>query len=183
MESLDIVVANSLDSKRKINCYSLTNENMEYTIADTDRVARQTKLVMSTVGPFAKYGTPLGREDSLWRSPRVVRIFIEYVTTHLVISCARYGTHYVDITGEIGWVRHVIENLDKTARLRAAGSFLVVYRMIWRTTGARIVPCCGQDSVPWWEMFDCFHSHFICCRDIVTFAAAEAFGKRVPCSF
>lgn len=57
----------------------------------------------------------------------------------LVAACVRQGTHYVDITGETPWVRGLIDRHDADARV----------------SGARIVPCCGFDSVPsdlgaWW---------------------------------
>lgn len=77
--------------------------------AQVTALARSCRVVITTVGPYALYGA------------------------QLVAACAREGTQYVDITGEIGWVRHVIANLDATAR----------------TTGARLVPCCGHDSAPW----------------------------------
>lgn len=51
---------------------------------------------------------------------------------NLIAACARSGTHYVDITGETWWVRDMIDRYDNTAR----GSM------------AKIVPCCGFDSVP-----------------------------------
>ncbi|GAB5363285.1 hypothetical protein AAMO2058_000870400 [Amorphochlora amoebiformis] len=100
-----LVIANSLDTNQM------------------DELAKKTRAVLSTVGPFAKFGSPL------------------------VASCCRFGTHYCDITGEVGWVRHVIEKLDKTAR----------------RTGARIVPLCGHDSVPW---------------DMVTMIAAREFERK-----
>lgn len=48
-------------------------------------------------------------------------------------SCAENGTDYCDITGEIDWVREMIDNYGAQAR----------------QSGARIVFCCGADSVPW----------------------------------
>ena len=68
-----------------------------------------TRVVISTAGPFEKYGSPV----------------VEF--------CAKYGTHYVDITGESDWVRTMILHWDKTAQL----------------TGAKIVSMCGNDSIPW----------------------------------
>jgi short subunit dehydrogenase-like uncharacterized protein len=50
----------------------------------------------------------------------------------LVRACARSGTDYVDATAETAHVRRLIDRYHETA----AG------------TGARIVPCCGFDSVP-----------------------------------
>ena len=51
----------------------------------------------------------------------------------LVAACAANGTDYCDITGELTWVRDMIALHDDKAR----------------ETGARIVNCCGHDSMPW----------------------------------
>ena len=79
--------------------------------ADPDALAalvRSTKVVASTVGPYAKYGLPLVR------------------------ACAENGTDYVDLTGEVIFVRACADQFDETARL----------------SGARIVNSCGFDSIP-----------------------------------
>ncbi|MFP3505120.1 saccharopine dehydrogenase family protein [Burkholderia sp. SIMBA_062] len=68
----------------------------------------RTRVVVSTVGPYALYGEPL------------VRI------------CAQTGTDYCDLTGETQWIKRMIERYEQTAR----------------QSGARIVHCCGFDSVP-----------------------------------
>jgi short subunit dehydrogenase-like uncharacterized protein len=47
--------------------------------------------------------------------------------------CARYGTHYCDITGEVQWV--------EAQRNRHAA--------MARQTGSKLIPFCGHDSVPW----------------------------------
>ncbi len=44
----------------------------------------------------------------------------------------RFGTHYVDITGETPWMREI------ASRYHAAAA----------SSGTRIIPCCGFDSVP-----------------------------------
>jgi short subunit dehydrogenase-like uncharacterized protein len=50
----------------------------------------------------------------------------------LARAAARHGTHYCDLTGEVPFIRASIdENHDKA-----------------RETGARIVHCCGFDSIP-----------------------------------
>ncbi|HUB98586.1 MAG TPA: saccharopine dehydrogenase NADP-binding domain-containing protein [Solirubrobacterales bacterium] len=73
-----------------------------------DRVAASTRVVITTVGPYALYGAPL------------------------VAACAAAGTDYVDLTGEPEFVdRMWIENHAEAVR-----------------TGARIVHCCGFDSIP-----------------------------------
>ncbi len=44
-----------------------------------------------------------------------------------------HGTHYCDITGEVDWVREMIDQFDDVAKV----------------SGARIVSLCGHDCVPW----------------------------------
>lgn len=73
-----------------------------------DRLAARSRVVCSTVGPYALHGSGT------------------------VAACAQAGTHYCDITGEVQWVREMI---DRHA-LAAQGS------------GARLVHCCGFDSIP-----------------------------------
>jgi short subunit dehydrogenase-like uncharacterized protein len=68
----------------------------------------QTGVVVSTVGPYALYGEPL------------------------VKVCAELGTDYCDLSGEVQWIRRMLDRYEKTAT----------------KTGARIVNCCGFDSVP-----------------------------------
>ena len=50
----------------------------------------------------------------------------------LVAACAESGTHYCDLTGEVPFIRETIDANDAVAR----------------ESGARIVPCCGFDSIP-----------------------------------
>ncbi|HET9695123.1 MAG TPA: saccharopine dehydrogenase NADP-binding domain-containing protein, partial [Steroidobacteraceae bacterium] len=75
---------------------------------DMRRLCQSTRVVVSTVGPYALYGEPL------------------------VQACAETGTDYCDLTGEVQWLRRMIVRHEATAR----GS------------GARIVHCCGFDSIP-----------------------------------
>ncbi|MCH9693845.1 MAG: saccharopine dehydrogenase NADP-binding domain-containing protein [Gammaproteobacteria bacterium] len=52
--------------------------------------------------------------------------------SELVAACVANGTHYCDLAGEVQWVRKMIDlHHDEAKR-----------------TGARIVHCCGFDSVP-----------------------------------
>ncbi len=71
-------------------------------------MAEAARVVITTVGPYIKYGEPL------------------------VAACAEAGTDYVDLTGEpefvdLMYVRHNERAVE---------------------TGARIVHCCGFDSIP-----------------------------------
>jgi short subunit dehydrogenase-like uncharacterized protein len=76
--------------------------------ASVDAVVSRTRVLLNTAGPFARYGTPV------------------------VDACVRFRTDYVDITGEVSWVRRLVDQYhDHAAR-----------------DGVRIVPCCGFDSVP-----------------------------------
>lgn len=50
----------------------------------------------------------------------------------LVAACIEAGTHYCDLAGEVQWIRKMID----THQVRAS------------ETGAKIVHCCGFDSVP-----------------------------------
>jgi short subunit dehydrogenase-like uncharacterized protein len=52
--------------------------------------------------------------------------------SELVAACAENGTHYCDLAGEVQWIRRMIDAHDARAR----------------QTGARIVHCCGFDSIP-----------------------------------
>jgi short subunit dehydrogenase-like uncharacterized protein len=71
-------------------------------------VAESTRVVVTTVGPYALYGGPL------------------------VAACAAAGTDYCDLTGEPEFV-------DRT---------YVDHNAEAERTGARIVHCCGFDSIP-----------------------------------
>ena len=51
---------------------------------------------------------------------------------HVIAGCAQAGTDYVDITGETPWVRQMIDKYDEVAQ----------------STGAKIIPLCGFDSIP-----------------------------------
>ncbi|CAN0603504.1 unnamed protein product, partial [Ectocarpus sp. 12 AP-2014] len=71
-------------------------------------MCEQTRVIISTVGPYALYGEPL------------------------VQACVRAGTDYCDLTGEVQWIRKMVERYEEEAK----------------ASGARIVHCCGFDSIP-----------------------------------
>jgi short subunit dehydrogenase-like uncharacterized protein len=73
-----------------------------------NEMAVRTQVVVTTVGPYSRYGMPL------------------------VAACAAAGTDYADLTGEAMFIREAIDLYHKQAA----------------DTGARIVHCCGFDSVP-----------------------------------
>ncbi|WP_182357653.1 saccharopine dehydrogenase family protein [Tomitella gaofuii] len=59
--------------------------------ASLDALARSARVVISTVGPYARYGLPLVR------------------------ACAEAGTDYVDLTGEVLFHRESIDRYHETA--------------------------------------------------------------------
>jgi short subunit dehydrogenase-like uncharacterized protein len=71
-------------------------------------LAASTQVLATTVGPYLRHGLPV------------------------VEACARAGTHYADLTGEVLFVRRAIDRTDAVAR----------------DTGARVVHACGYDSIP-----------------------------------
>ena len=71
------------------------------------RVAASTSVVLSTAGPFTLCGTPV------------------------VKACVEEGTDYVDVNGEVPWMRQLVDRFDGPASAK----------------GVRIVPSCGY-SVP-----------------------------------
>lgn len=67
--------------------------------SDTNALAalvKQTRVVLTTVGPYQLYGEPLIR------------------------ACAAAGTDYVDLCGEPGWMAQMIPQLQDTARASGA---------------------------------------------------------------
>ncbi|MGD8319606.1 MAG: saccharopine dehydrogenase NADP-binding domain-containing protein [Gemmatimonadota bacterium] len=61
--------------------------------AAVDAMVHQARVILTTAGPFSKYGTPV------------------------VDACVRHGVDYVDITGETWWVRELIDRYhDEAAR-------------------------------------------------------------------
>lgn len=54
-------------------------------------IARRTKVICTTAGPYAKYGN------------------------EIVAACAEYGTHYCDLAGEVQWMRRTIDAHHDTA--------------------------------------------------------------------
>jgi len=71
-------------------------------------MAERTKCVLTTVGPYTLYGSAL------------------------VEACVATGTDYVDLCGEVLFMREMIEKHEAKAK----------------DTGARIVFSCGFDSIP-----------------------------------
>ncbi|MFK7935122.1 MAG: trans-acting enoyl reductase family protein, partial [Saprospiraceae bacterium] len=89
-------------------------EDVDTIIADSkdraslDAMTAQTKVICTTVGPYAMYGSDL------------------------VASCIENGTHYCDLTGEVQWIRRMIDQHHDAAVAQKV----------------KIVNSCGFDSIP-----------------------------------
>lgn len=98
-------VRNSLGGRAK---------NWPLVVADVDQpssldaMASRSRLVLNAVGPYTRYGLPV------------------------VAACAGAGTDYIDLTGEVPFVRRSIDQSHRRAK----------------KSGARIVHSCGFDSIP-----------------------------------
>lgn len=73
-----------------------------------EKVVAKTRMIITTVGPFSLYGE------------------------EVVAACARLGTHYLDITGEVGFIKQMRDRYEDLAR----------------ESGALLIPFSGFDSVP-----------------------------------
>jgi short subunit dehydrogenase-like uncharacterized protein len=92
----------------------LSVESLPILIADSAdpdsllKMVARTRAIATTVGPYAVYGS------------------------ELVGACVESGTHYCDLTGEVHWMRTMIDRHHEAARRQ----------------GTRIVHTCGFDCIP-----------------------------------
>ena len=89
-DRIPIIIADSMDS------------------TSLDAMTSKAKVICTTVGPYAKFGSKLVR------------------------SCITHQTDYCDLTGEVQWMRKMIDQHHVEAK----------------ANGTRIVHTCGFDSVP-----------------------------------
>jgi short subunit dehydrogenase-like uncharacterized protein len=71
---------------------ALAVETCELKEDQLDNLAKKTKLIITTVGPFMFYGEPV------------------------MAACINNGTHYLDSTGEVPWVYDMIAKYDTLAK-------------------------------------------------------------------
>jgi len=109
------IAGRSKDKLDKLrDALDVSPDQLETVVADSfdqsslQSLASRTRVVLTTVGPYALYGSAL------------------------VEACVEAGTHYCDLAGEVQWIRKMIDQHQARAM----------------DTGARIVHCCGFDSVP-----------------------------------
>lgn len=85
-----------------------------YVVADgldetaVDALAARARVVLSCAGPFSRHGTAL------------------------VAACARHGTHYADLSGELPWIRQLVDRHHAACAER----------------GTVLLPAAGFDSAP-----------------------------------
>jgi len=92
----------------------VADESIPLVIADSNdeaslnEMVQRAKVICTTVGPYAKYGSKL------------------------VAACVAHQTDYCDLTGEVQWMRRMIDQHHDTAK----------------ANGTKIVHTCGFDSIP-----------------------------------
>lgn len=103
-----------LQSLKTILEKKYSGSEIQIIISDVDeepsirKMTEDTRVLVNTVGPYLEYGEPVSR------------------------ACAISGTHYLDLTGEGGYVQNVGDKLNKLAG----------------ENRARLIHCCGYDSIP-----------------------------------
>lgn len=113
-KDLNWAIAGRNESKLKSVLNKLGATSLPYIVADSlnqndmDGLAEHASVICTTVGPYAKYGS------------------------NLVASCVKYKTHYCDLTGEVQWIRKMIDAHHEEAKANKV----------------KIVNCCGFDSIP-----------------------------------
>lgn len=113
-EELSWAMAGRNQQKLEAIRKELGDENIPIVIADSgdmnslEKMVDQTKVICTTVGPYAKYGSLL------------------------VEACVKHGVDYCDLTGEVQWIRRMVDKHHEQAKVK----------------GVKIVHCCGFDSIP-----------------------------------
>lgn len=113
-QTLRWAIAGRSEARLKALQEALGAADLPYLIVESsnaqsvDAMVEVTAVVCTTVGPYAKYGSLV------------------------VASCASQGVDYCDLSGEVPWMRKMIDLHHEKAQ----------------ETGARIVHSCGFDSIP-----------------------------------
>eukprot|EP01118_Nematostelium_gracile_P012892 TRINITY_DN4788_c0_g1_i1.p1 TRINITY_DN4788_c0_g1~~TRINITY_DN4788_c0_g1_i1.p1 ORF type:complete len:418 (+),score=125.85 TRINITY_DN4788_c0_g1_i1:56-1255(+) len=105
LENLVLAVKDSNNNKGRETAILIAASDDEKALKE---IVTQSQIVITTVGPYSKYGKVL------------------------VGLCAQSGTHYLDLTGEAGFIRYC---KDK-------------WRIAAVETGAKIINSVGYDSIP-----------------------------------
>ena len=113
-EQINWAIAGRSESKLNDVKKTINNPCLKVLLADASdesaltTLCEQAKVIISTVGPYALYGEPL------------------------VKACVKTGTDYCDLTGEVQWIKRMVDKYEDQAK----------------ASGARIVHCSGFDSIP-----------------------------------
>jgi short subunit dehydrogenase-like uncharacterized protein len=89
-------------------------------------VAKRSDIIITTVGPFSLYGE------------------------EVIAACSKFGTHYLDITGEVGFIKKMKDKYNELAK----------------ESGALIIPFSGFDSVPAEIAAYSLSQHFIAAKTL-----------------
>ncbi|PCJ26621.1 MAG: saccharopine dehydrogenase [SAR86 cluster bacterium] len=143
-KEFDIVIFGATSFVGKILCNYLVNEFTEpnLTWAMAARSAAKLSDLKKTLGDQAEHIPTIvadsenaeSLESLCARSEVIISTVGPYALYGelLVKICAETGTDYCDLTGEPQWIKLMIER----------------YESIAQKSGARIVHCCGFDSIP-----------------------------------
>lgn len=96
-------IAEKLDLSPE-DCFTVDTTSKD----QVETVVELTKIVITTVGPFSLYGE------------------------EVIAACAKSGTHYLDITGEVGFIKKMKDRYGDLAE----------------QSGAKLIPFSGFDSIP-----------------------------------
>ena len=77
-----------LNADRPEPCVEIANLQKDELV----KLAKKTKVLITTIGPYHKYGSPVFE------------------------ACAETGTHYLDVTGEVPWVYEMVQKYHQTAK-------------------------------------------------------------------
>jgi len=105
-----------------------SKEKLDALRVDLGRVAARLPLVVADARDPASL-------EAMCRQARVVVSTVGPYALHgepLVKACTTTGTDYCDLTGEVQWIARMIDRHEQAAK----------------ESGARIVHCCGFDSIP-----------------------------------
>lgn len=143
-KEFDLIVYGATSFVGQILCRYLSSEHKEpnFTWVMAARSESKLKTLKDSLGPEAAQIPTLVAdsmdEEALLDLCQRTEVIVSTVGPYalygelLIKACAQSGTDYCDITGETHWVRQMIEKYQDDAA----------------ASGARIVNCCGFDSIP-----------------------------------
>jgi hypothetical protein len=143
----DVVVFGASSFVGQILCAYLasrfgTGKDAELTWAAAGRSESKLRSLKESLGPAASKLTLIQADSNDEAALRALcaqaRVVVTTVGPYalygetLVRVCAETGTDYCDLTGETPWIKRMIDTYEATAK----------------KSGARLVHCCGFDSIP-----------------------------------